>query len=181
MKITKETTVAFTGYRTAKILRSTTDPYIIDNLAAELDKVILSLYKQGYTTFCQGMSEGFDMLAAEAVLRARIQFEEIRLVAVIPFMGQELGYSKKDKENYKIIYEFSDHVEFISDTYHEEAFFKRNDFLLDNSSVIVCYYDGQHGGTMYTVNRAKEQGLPIINLHKSVNRSEEPNLRIPVK
>ncbi|CDN30806.1 hypothetical protein BN938_0701 [Mucinivorans hirudinis] len=166
MKIAKETTVAFTGYRTAKILRSSNEPDILQTIATELDKTVLCLHKQAYTTFLSGMSEGFDLFAAEAVLRARMKHPEIRLIAVIPFQGQELGYSDRDKERYKIIYELANEVIYTDESYNERAYLDRNDFLLDNSSVVVCYYDGQRGGTMYTVNRAKLRALPIINLHK---------------
>lgn len=166
MKIAKETTVAFTGCRNAKILRSLNEQNTLEAIAEELEKTILSLYKQGYATFLSGMCDGFDLLAAEATLRVRMRQSEIRLVAVIPFQGQELSYSDRDKERYEIVHELANDVVYTSENYHERAFHERNDFLLDNASVIVCYYDGQRGGTMYTVNHAKFRALPIINLYK---------------
>lgn len=166
MKIAKETTVAFTGYRTAKILRSITEQNTLETIAEELEKTVLCLYKQGYTTFLSGMCDGFDLLAAEATLRVRRHQPEIRLVAVIPFQGQELGYSERDKERYKVVHELANDVVYTSENYHERAYLERNDYLLNNASVVVCYYDGQQGGTMYTVNHAKLRALPIINLCK---------------
>ena len=38
----------------------------------------------------------------------------------------------------------------------------RNNFLVDNSSLLLAYYDGRKkGGTYYTVNRAKKKGIDI--------------------
>lgn len=161
----KSKTVAFTGHRTAKIIASTKNPNIISDLATRLDKTVASLCDHGYTTFMAGMAEGFDLLAAEAVLRARIHRPEIRFIAVVPFQGQELSYSSRDKERYKIIYELANEVVFTSDYYHDKAYFMRNDYLVAHSPIVVCYYNtGQRSGTMYTVNRAKEQGSQVINL-----------------
>ncbi len=39
-----------------------------------------------------------------------------------------------------------------------------NRYLVDNSGVCVCYLTRDAGGTAYTVNYAKRQGLEIINL-----------------
>lgn len=98
MEINREKTVSFTGYRTHKILRSTNEPDIIKRLSEKKEQTIKSLIDQGYTTFLSGMAEGFDMLAAEAVLRIRIKRPEIKLIVVIPFQGQELEYTLLDRE-----------------------------------------------------------------------------------
>lgn len=116
--------------------------------------------------FISGMAEGFDLLAAEAVLKLRMKKPDVILISVIPFMGQELDYTPRDKERYKIIYDLANKIIFTSDTYHDKAFFKRNDYLLDNSSLVICYYNGLRGGTMYTYNRAVRQNIEIINLYK---------------
>ena len=41
---------------------------------------------------------------------------------------------------------------------------KRNRHLVDNSSICICYLTENSGGTFYTVNYAKKQGLTVINL-----------------
>ena len=41
---------------------------------------------------------------------------------------------------------------------------KRNRHLVDHSSICVCYLTEDRGGTAYTVNYAKKQGLKVINL-----------------
>ena len=110
------------------------------------------------------MSEGFDLLSAGAVIRVRMKHPQIKLLIAIPFMGQELSYSPQDKQLYDVIYQLANEVVLISDDYHERAFLDRNDFMLNNSSAIICYYDGQRGGTMYTYNRAAKSEKRIINL-----------------
>ena len=36
--------------------------------------------------------------------------------------------------------------------------------MVDNSSVCVCYLNRESGGTAYTVDYARKNGLEIINL-----------------
>lgn len=168
MEIQKSITVAFTGYRTSKFTHFINDPNLLNIISAELYITIELLYEQGFTTYLSGMAEGFDMMAAEAVLALKEKHSDIQLIAVIPFQGQELHFNCTDKLRYKTIYDSADNVFFTSEFYHEKAFFVRNDYLLDNCSQVVCYYDGQKGGTMYTVNRAVKASLPIINIYEEL-------------
>lgn len=161
----KETTVAFTGYRTSKMFSGKTDTTLLNVVATETYLAIKECYKQGYKTYLTGMCDGFDLIAAEAVLKLKEQHSDIQLIAVVPFMGQELGYSQKDKEWYNTIYKLADEVVFTSNTYHKNAYLHRNDYLLEHSSMIICYYDGQRGGTMYTFNRAVKAGMSRVNIY----------------
>ena len=73
------TTVSFTGHRTYG-----------GEADALLRDTVRQLYARGMRTFLSGMALGFDLAAAEAVLACRSECAELRLVAVIPFAGQEL-------------------------------------------------------------------------------------------
>lgn len=167
MNIIISKTVAFTGYRADKLRKSNSDPKFLESLAGELETTILGLYQNGYDTFLSGMCDGFDLLAAEAVLRLQWHFPQMRLIPVIPFQGQELSFSERDKERFRVIYNLSPRTILISEDYHRGVYFRRNDFLIEHASMVVCYFDGQWGGTMYTVNLATLKKIPIINLCKN--------------
>ena len=164
MEIAKEKSVSFTGYRTSKILKSSSIPNLLEHIKGDIYTAVSQLCSEGYNTFITGMSEGFDLIAAIAVLEFKKTHSDINLIAVIPFEGQDWGYGTEDKDMYKYICDNVDSMVLTSQRYSKDAFFKRNDYLLDNSSAVVCYYDGQRGGTMYTYNRAKKRELPIINI-----------------
>ena len=53
---------------------------------------------------------------------------------------------------------------YVSRQYTRGCMHERNRHLVDNSSVCVCYLNRESGGTAYTVDYAKKQGLEIINL-----------------
>lgn len=47
------------------------------------------------------------------------------------------------------------------------CFHHRNDYLIDNSEIVLAYWDKQpYGGTYYTVGKARMMNRNIINLYK---------------
>ncbi len=165
MKIDRQHSVAFSGYRASKMARTLDGADALRVLDERIYDAIMSLAEQGYTIFLTGMSDGFDLLAASAVLRLKEFKPEIELVAVVPFHGQSSSYSEQDKELYARVLAGADITLYLSYKYiSPKQFLCRNDFLVLNSSKLLCYYDGQRGGTMYTYNRAVKFGLGIVNL-----------------
>lgn len=84
MKMNKETTVAFVGSNTAEILSAKNDTNLLNVLSTETYLLVASLYQQGFRTFLCGMSDGFEMIASEAVLQFKNEKEDIQLVTVQP-------------------------------------------------------------------------------------------------
>ena len=64
-------TCCFSGYRPEKMPFRTYDPDAVQALEAALDRAVEYAVSQGYHTFLSGMAAGFDIWAAEAVIRAR--------------------------------------------------------------------------------------------------------------
>lgn len=159
--IEKTKAVAFTGHRQGRITTKR------DELFTELYNTIGRLYKQGYTTYLTGMAQGFDILSAEAVWQYRNDHHAmVRLIAVIPFRSQLGRYTNKDKHRYIRVTNIAECI-ILSNDYHGGCFHRRNDYLIENASVVVAYYDGTpEGGTHYTVGKANKNKLTVINLHK---------------
>ena len=165
MQIKKEKTVAITGYRASKMRPKYNDVNHINVVITETYLAIKELYKQGYTTYLTGCCEGFDLIAAEAVLKLKEEHSDIRLVAVIPFKGQDKDWCAKDRLTYEHVIRYADDRIILAEKFIDnQQYLERNNYLLENSSCVICYYDGQRGGTMYTVNRAKKTKMPITNI-----------------
>lgn len=147
------TSVAFTGHRTYR-----------GAAADALRRTVGELYERGFRTFLSGMAVGFDLAAAEAVLELRERMPGVRLVAAVPFRGQEMRFSPADRERFRCVLAEADSVEVLAPAYHRGCYAVRNDFLVDNARVLVAWYDGSPGGTRYTVRRALGRGLEVVNL-----------------
>jgi uncharacterized phage-like protein YoqJ len=132
---------------------------------------LLAACEAGYRTFISGMAQGFDLAAAEAVLRLRSAglFTGIELVCAVPFPRQASKYSPVDRLRYDAALAAADLVKVLSDRYSHGCYYRRDDWMVDRSGRIVCWYDGSSSGTRYTVRRAVASGLEVVNLFRDPN------------
>ena len=114
-------------------------------------KTVQALLEKGVHTFYCGMAKGFDLLAAETVLEEKKKGQNVKLVACIPYFGQEKGYSATDKERYRKIIAQADEKITFSDTFQKWKIMERNRFMADSADVLVAYLEKERGGTAYTV------------------------------
>lgn len=169
MKIDRNRTAAFSGHRSFKMKNGSASLFAstesaADKLEIRLETAVRSLCKAGYDTFLCGMAEGFDLMAAEAVIKLMDDFPGIRLIAVIPFPGQADYLNDKTRSIYHTVLSAAQAQITICNDYSYDCFHRRNDFLAENSTALVCYYNGSKGGTAYTVKRALKQGSEVINV-----------------
>ncbi len=155
VSLDRAVTVAFTGHRSYD-----------GSAAGLLARTVRALYARGFRTFLSGMAPGFDLAAAEAVLEMAGECPGIGVVAVIPFAGHIDRLSEADRLRYRRVLEQAADVVTLADHYNRRAYFRRNDFLVDNASYVVSWYDGCIDcGTGYTVSRARRCHLPVENLY----------------
>ena len=159
--IDPRTSVAFSGHRT-----------YCGEASDALRRTLEALYDRGFRTFLSGMAVGFDLAAAEAVLELGQRREGVRLVAAVPFHGQESRFSLGDRERFRRVLAAADGSVVLSPVYHRGCYAVRNNFLTDNARVLVAWYDGMSGGTHYTVRRALGRGLEFVNLHPSASAQD---------
>ncbi|MDE6569485.1 MAG: DUF1273 domain-containing protein [Alistipes sp.] len=157
------TSAAFTGHRTYRHEADET-----------LRRTIRALYDSGIRSFLSGMAVGFDLAAAEAVLDCRKSLPGIRLVAVIPFRGQQQRFSATDRARFDRICAEADETIVLSETYNSGVYAVRNNYLVDHAATLITWYDGSPGGTRYTVEKALLQGRRLIHLHPATPQSVHP-------
>ncbi len=133
-------------------------------LSASLDEALREAYGQGFRGFFSGAALGFDLLAAQAVLRLRDRFPDARLILALPCPSQADRWAQTDRQLYNRMLSRADQVILVSPAYFEGCMQKRNRFMVDRSSLCVCYMKHCRGGTWYTVSYAYDQGLEIRNL-----------------
>ena len=155
--IVRKQTACFTGHRNIQKDR-------IEALEKLLDQVIEQLYSKGVVFYGVGGSYGFDLLAEKAVLRARDRHNEIKLILVLPCKEQDKYWSAEMKKEYADVLSKADKIVYTSDSYTKGCMHKRNRHLVDYSGYCVAYLTENSGGTAYTVDYARENGLRIVNL-----------------
>lgn len=154
----REQVCCFTGHR--RIPQNE-----LKGIEERLEATITELYSHGVVYYGAGGALGFDTLAAETVMRLRDGIlPNLRLILVLPCLNQTKGWKAEDVARYEEIKRRANKVKYVSQEYTSECMYKRNRHLVDGSSVCVCYQMQNTGGTAYTVQYAKRQGLRVINV-----------------
>lgn len=153
----KDKTCCFSGHR--KI-----SPIGTIDISIRMRKQIDSLVKQGYERFICGGALGFDTICALTVLNAKKKYKNIKLILALPCENQTKNWQQKDIEVYNSILKNSDEVIYISKNYFNGCMHKRNRYMVDNSSYCIYYLNKNSGGTAYTVQYAKKEGLKLKNM-----------------
>ena len=157
---TKSITCCFTGHR--KILKENI-PIIKSNLRA----VVVKNIEKGYRFFETGGALGFDTMAAQTILELKEIYSQIKLILVLPCITQTKSWLKDDIDEYNRIKELADEVVYTSKEYSKGCMHKRNRYLVDHSTLCICYLTESKGGTAYTVKYAESKGVRVINIAKS--------------
>lgn len=163
--VPKTACASFTGYRPEKMrlpLCCNPEEYVRSLVRPFIEQQ----YRAGVRLFMSGMAEGFDLWAAAEVLALCESgaCPQVEIAAVIPYAGQAARYSSRSSELYDYVSRNATHQIILSENYYPECFYRRNDYLVENAGVILAYYDGQSGGTRYTVRMAGKCGIPVINV-----------------
>ena len=159
-------TLCFSGHRTEKLPKGKNEFNLMkQNLMYEIHKAT----SEGYDTFMFGACYGFDLICAQQILMRKQVIRHtdptnIKLIAVVPFEDQAAKWKEQDRDKYFDVLSKCDDVIVLNKHYKSGCYHERNRYMVDNSSKLICYYDGSSGGTRYTVGYAKKQSIEIINL-----------------
>ena len=163
----RKKTLSFSGYRPEKfkfILHQGNEAYLA--LEKRIENAILQAVDDGYTSFICGAAKGFDLVAGSLVVALRESWAELadlNLVAVLPFKRH--GFSSEPwRTLHRMVLGGASEVVTLASKYYTQAYHDRNRYMVDHSSRLICYYDGQKGGTAYTIKYATKQELAIINV-----------------
>lgn len=148
----KNQTCAVSGHR-----------YLSDNFNFEqLKKDLKMIIERGYSVFLTGMAQGFDLECFRALLYLKKDYPEIKICAVIPCSDQSKYFSSNDRYDYFEFLENADYIAKEERTYFKGCMLVRNNYLVDNCSLLYAYYSGQkQGGTYYTVKKAREKSVDV--------------------
>jgi len=153
----KDKTCCFTGHRKISFLQAAA-------IRRGLEQAVEASIQKGYLYFGAGGALGYDTIAAQTVLKLREKYPQIKLILVLPCRTQTRGWKQADIDEYERIMAAADKVTYTSEEYTRGCMHKRNRHLVDNSSLCICYLTERSGGTAYTVDYAKKNGLDIINI-----------------
>ncbi|MCM1334831.1 MAG: DUF1273 domain-containing protein [Bacteroides sp.] len=167
-KIDPSEVCSFSGYRPSKL------PFRWDKRDGGYRKVremireeIVLFAESGVHFFQTGMARGIDLLCGELVLELRKKYP-INLTCVVPCINQCMGWGAEDQETYfRLIKAATNVVQVTGESYSNGCMLKRDRYLVDTAQYMIAVFDGKKGGTMFTINYARQQKRTIIVLNPS--------------
>lgn len=160
-----EKSCCFTGYRPEKFnfrFESNCEEYRV--FMRRLATAVADVIEKGCTTFYTGMAMGFDIVAAEHVALVKKLNRNIRLIAAVPFAGQQEKWSADWQRRYQVVLDQCDEAITLNPSYTRWAFDQRNRYMVDRCRYCITYFDGKHGGTENTVLYAQKNGRVVLNI-----------------
>lgn len=157
MNVDKLYSCCFTGHRKIK----SADMFY---LSEELNNVVGRLISNGVNIFITGGAIGFDTLTAGVIIGYKRKGFPIKLHLALPCKNQSELWNDEDKQRYDFIKSYADKEIYIEENYSKTCMKKRNDYMVENSSFCVAYMRREKTGTSYTLNKARKDGLSLIEL-----------------
>jgi len=155
--------IAFSGHRSDKIIDR-------DLLIEKLVTLLLN-YRQEQKDlfFITGGSTGFDTIVLAELIKL---FSKDQIEIMIPFSGFET-YATKDwseiKQAQGLNQTYVDRVKIVGGEKGSFASkcYKRNESMIKEADLLICYWNGSPSGTGNTVKLALKKGIDVINLFES--------------
>ena len=101
---------------------------------------------QGVRYFGCGGAQGFDTLAAQAVLAARRRHPQIRLILVLACPEQADRWPAAERARWRSALDACDLETMVQHNYDRFCMHRRDRYMVDRSQRIIAAYDGRTGG-----------------------------------
>lgn len=110
-----------------------------------------------------GMALGVDTVFALAALSLKRDGYPVRLVAAVPFAGQESVWPEASQKMYRDILSDADEIATVCDgKYAAWKMQRRNEFMVDRCNKLIAIWDGTNGGTGNCVSYAASVGKETL-------------------
>ncbi len=146
--------VSFIGHREVE------DFFFVEQ---QVDSIVRELITtKYYVEFYVGRNGEFDILVASAIRRARHDLGERNssLILVIP-------YSVAEIESYEKYYDEVMYPPELYDVHYKSAITKRNEWLVENSNLLIAYVTHDNGGAAHCLKKAIECKIEIQRVDRA--------------
>ena len=129
----------------------------------QVEKIFNKLIDDGIDTFLVGMALGFDTLCF-LILEEIRKKKPIKIIACIPCIEQPERFSDRQRQEYFRMIESADQKIYVSKNYNSKCMQKRNEFMVDNSSIVIAHCIRDFGGTANTIKYAMKTNKPVVRV-----------------
>ena len=141
-------------------------------------RAVYLAYEKGVRRFYNGGAYGFDLMAARAVLLAKLRYPDISLHIIVPCQGQSDKWSSANKQSYEYVLSQADTVDTLSEHYYQGCMHQRNSRLVELSDLVIAYVGKSSGGSYRTLALAHRKEKSILNLYPVLDGERELDISL---
>ncbi|MBE6531064.1 MAG: hypothetical protein E7679_03090 [Ruminococcaceae bacterium] len=142
--------VSFFGHRTL---------YSIRDLEDKVEDITLTLVRnRQFVEFYVGRNGDFDIVVASAIKRVqhRVGKEICPIILTLPYVVKDIEYYQKFYDDVIVPVEGKHHF--------KAAIAKRNEWMIDNSDLVITYVQNESGGAYKAMKYAQSKGVKVLNI-----------------
>lgn len=107
-----------------------------------------------------GMALGWDTAVCEAAMDLSLP-----VTAAIPFVGQESMWPGRSQDLYRTLLQRCDKIVIVSPGgYENHKMQLRNEWMVDNSDIVLALWNGSTGGTANCLRYCRKIDKPFLNV-----------------
>lgn len=141
--------MAISGYKPFELGVFKKDHPSVEFIKAAMRKSLLPKVEEGLEWVLISGQLGVELWAAEAVFELQMEYPELKLAVITPFLDQEAAWNENNKEWYESVLMQADFVDSVTKKGYEKPwqFRLKNQFFLDKSDGLLLLYDQEKEGS----------------------------------
>lgn len=172
-------TCCFAGHRPQKL------PFNFNSQDTKSNRFIQSVitaikqaYSDGYRVFLCGGAAGFDLICGATILNIKSQLPDAKLYCILPYQKWEPNVFAQWRHLFKRVVSECDRIKYITENEAPGSRILRSHALIDHSSRVIAYFDGDPGGTSHLLGYAQTKKINVINLFNPERKIVKLNYQI---
>lgn len=141
--------LAISGYKPFELGIFQKDHPSVLFIKKAIKKELLSMIDGGLEWVLISGQLGVELWAAEAVFELQLEFPELKLAVITPFLDQEATWNENNKEWYESILAQADFIDSVTKKSYEKPwqFRMKNQFFIEKSNALLLMYDQEKEGS----------------------------------
>jgi uncharacterized phage-like protein YoqJ len=152
--------LAVTGYKSQELGIFKHDHYAITYIKKAFQKRLIPLIDEGLEWVIISGQLGTELWIAELVFDLQIEYPDIKLAILTPYLNQEANWNETNKEMYEFILSQADFVDSITKRPYESPgqLKLKNQYLVQKSDALLVFYDEERQGSpTFMVKEARKK------------------------
>ncbi|WHY65463.1 DUF1273 domain-containing protein [Neobacillus sp. SuZ13] len=140
--------LAISGYKPFELGIFKNDHPSVLFIKAALKKSLLPMMEEGLEWVLISGQLGVELWAAEVVFELQMEFPDVKLAVITPFLDQQASWKENNREWYESILAQADFIDSVSKKVYEKPwqFRLKNQFFIEKSDGLLLLYDQEKEG-----------------------------------